>query len=490
MLPSVSINKVAANIGSSRASNVGILAIVAASQQGPQNVPTGTARTDLALTTFGNGPLVEDAALFIDIAGQSCVLIRPTTAVPGSYGTLVHTGVVGTCVPSNGGTTPLDHYNVLVEVVAGGTIGVTGITYQYSLDGGQTMSGIQALGTASTLTIPNSGVSFALAAGTLLANDFWTVPTERPQPNDSDLPASFTALQNSALPWEGVYIDSVFDSSTVGLVDAWLAGLEAKGQFKFAILNTRFKTEPQPTAETEGAYATAMQTLTGSSASIRIGVGADGGHVASPITGFNIKRPAGFLAATWALKWPIGTDAAYVALGNLPDVQLSDNAGNPLDHDENNFPDLDNLRLITLRSFSADGPEGIYVTNPNILQPSGDDFPYLQMVRIMNRACTVAWAQLTKQLSVGVAKNPKPDPVTGAITILEPDAARIEQFVNGPMQQAVKGQVSSALFSLSRTDDLSVTPVVVTGTISIVTKAYIKGYQVQAEFSKTIQVAA
>ena len=50
--------------------------------------------------------------------------------------------------------------------------------------------------------------------------------------------------------------------------------------------------------------------------------------------------------------------------------------------------------------------------------------------------------------------------------------------------------MSSVLFSLSRTDDLSVTPAIVHGTVSIVAKAYIKGFQVQAEFSKVIQVAA
>lgn len=490
MLPSVTVSKVANNVGSAPASNVGMLAVVASSQQGPTNLPSVFARTDQALTTFGYGPLVEGGAYVIDVANMPFVGVRPTTAQAATYGTVTHTGVIGSSIPTAGGTAPLEHYDVIVIVVVGGTIGVAGITYTYSLDGGTTTSGVQSLGTATTLTIPNSGVSFALAAGTLLAGDTWSCFTERALATDSDLPASFTALQNTRIAWEGAFIDCVFDSSTVGLVDTWLTGLEAVGQYKFAILNTRFKTEPQPTAESEAAYAAAMTTLTASSASIQIAVGADGGHVSSPITGLSLKRPTGLLLGAKAMSITIGTDAAYVATGPLPGVQISDGSGNPLDHDENIFPDLDGLRLATLRSFAAGGPEGVYITNPNVIQPNGDDFPYLQLVRVMNRACTIAWSVLTTQLSRGVNKNPKPDPNTGEVYIFEPDAAAIESLVNGPVRQALKGEVSAVSFSLSRTDDLSVTPAVVHGTVSIVAKAYIKGYQVQAQFSKTIQVAA
>lgn len=489
MLPSVTFNKVAANVGSSRPSNAGLLAIVASSQQGPVNTPGAYSRTDLALGDLGFGPLVEYGAYVIDVANRPFVAIRPTTAVAATYGTVTHTGVLGTSVPSAGATAPLEHYNVQVTIVAGGTVGTTGITYVYSLDGGQTTSGVQALGTSNILTIPNSGVSFSLGAGTLLAGDTWSCFTERAMPNNSDLPATFTALANMRIPWEGALVDCVFDSSTVGLFDAFLSGLEANGQFKFFLINTRWKNEPQPTAETESAYAAALTTLTGTSASIRGCVGADGGHIASPITGFNLKRPTALALGARAMKIPIGEDAGFVASGNLPDVQISDAKGNPLDHDENLFPNLDGLRLVTLRSFSADGPEGVYITNPNTIEASGGDFVYLQHIRVMNAACSAAWAALSTQLSRGVKKNPKPDPVTGAITIFEPDAASIESFVNDKMQAAVKGQVTSSKFSLSRSDDLSVTPVVVHGLVSIVALAYIKGYAVTAEFSKVIQVA-
>lgn len=488
MLPSVTISKVTSNVGSAPASTVGMLAIIAGAAQGPINTPSVYARTDLALNTYNFGPLVEYGAYVIDVANQPVVLVRPTQAQAATYGT-VNKAIAGTCVPTAGATAPLEHYGAVVTIVVGGTVGTAGITYTYSLDGGQHTSGIQALGTATTLTIPNSGVSFPLAAGTLLAGDTWNCWTERALATDTDLPASFTALQNTRNGWEGVLIDSVVDSSTVGLVDTWLSGLEGMGQFHFALLNTRFKNEPQPATESENAYQTAMGTIVGNSASIRVCVGGDGGHVASPLTGLNLKRPTALIVAARAMQISIGVDPAYVATGALSGVQLCDPNGNPFDHDEALFPTLDGLRMMSLRTFAQGGPQGVYVCNANTIQALGGDYPYLQHIRIMNRACTIAWALLTTELSRGVNKNPKPDQNTGAVTIFEPDAAAIEAKVNGPMQQALKGQVSQALFTLSRTDNLSVTPCIVSGLVSIVPKAYIKGYAVTTEYSKSIQVA-
>lgn len=489
MLPSVTITKVPLNVGSAPSSSLGVLAIIAGAQQGTFNQAAGFNRSDLAVQQFGAGPLAEYGAYNISVANKPFVAVRANTSISATY-TAITAHVTGSSVPTAGGTSPLEHYAPVINILNGGTIGTAGITYQYSLDGGSSFSGVQALGTSNVLTIPNSGVSFNLSSGTLIAGDNWSCFTERPLSNNTDLPAALEALRVTTLPWEGVLIDSAVDTGTVGLVDTWLSGLEGAGQFKFGLLNLRFKQEPEPGTESEAAYATAMQAIVSSSASIRICVGADGGHCPSSITGLNLKRPTSLALAARAMLIPIGEDPAYVARGNLPGFVIDTGNGNPFDHDENLYPTLDGLRLVTLRSFSAGGPEGVYITNANSIQPSGDDFLYLQMIRVMNAACTVAWAQLTRQLSRGVNKNPKADPVTGAVTMLESDRSAIEALVNGPMQQAIKGQVSAAKFSLSATDDLSVEPTFVHGTVSIVKKAYIKGYLVSAQFDKTIQVAA
>lgn len=488
-LPAVTISKNVFSTSQAPASTVGILAILAGSSQGNANTPGAFSRSDLAVTNLGYGPLTDYAAYDISVANQPTVLVKATTTYGGAMGSITSSLGTGSSTITDNSSTPYDTYNAEVIFVTGGTRGVSGITYTYTLDGGNVTSGVQALGTSSTLSIPNTGISLSLGAGTVVAGATVSFRTTRPMMNDSDITTGMTALGLTRLPFEGVLIDCSAGASTVGIVDGILSAWEAKGVFKFAILNSRFKTEPSPSAETEAAYASALQTTFGNQTSIRACVGADGAHVPSAITGWNIKRPTSLLLAARAMQIPIGEDPAYVGRGPIAQAQIADGNGNPFDHDEDLYPNLDSLRLTTMRSFAPGGPQGSYICNANTIAPSGSAFAYLQHIRIMNRACEIAWATLTQQLSRGVRKNPKADPVTGVVTILEPDAALIEAMVNGALQQPMKGQVSAVNFSLSRTDDMNAIPCVVTGIVSIVALAYIKGYQIQAQFSKTIQTA-
>lgn len=491
MLPAVTLQKNVFSTVGAPPSQVGILAIIAASSTGTYNQPGGFARTDLAVSAYGYGPLTDYTAYDIDVSGNPAVLIRANATFAGSYNGLV-TSIAGTAIVTNGVTAPYDHYAIGINIVAGGSVGTTGITYTYTTDGGNLTSGVQALGTATTLTVPNTGVSFGLTSGqTFLANDSWTVFTERPLPNDADVLTSLTALSLSRVPWELALVDSSMTTSTVGLIDTFLAGLESRGIFKGVLLNTRFKLEPEPTAESEAAYLAVLTTLVQNQTSIRICVGADGGHVPSQITAWNLKRPTSLFVAARAMGTAIGVDPAYVAVGPLEGVQIANNLGNPFDHDEDLYPNLDGLRLMTLRSFAPGGPQGVYCTNANTIQPTGGAWPYLQFIRIGNAAATVCWFILSTQLSRGVRKNPKADPVTGAVYIFEPDAATIESLVNVNFTgQPFKGQVNAIQFSLSRSDNVALVPCIVTGLLSIVALAYIKGFQVQLQYNKTIQVAS
>lgn len=493
MTPNVSVTKNVFTTAQAPADVSGILAICAASSTGTTNQPAGFARSDLAVTSYGFGPLTEFAAYDIAIANKATVLVKTEAAsFVGAYGTLnSYNFGTGTSVVTAGATAPYDDYNVTVNVITGGTVGTTGIIYTYTTDNGNVTSGNQSLGVATTLTIPNTGVSFALGAGTLLTGASWQCFTSRPQPNNTEALTSLTALFNTRLPFEGVLLDCSMTTSTVGLIDTFLASQEGKGIFKFVVINTPFKilagpSGANPTAESEATYATRMTTLMNNQTSIRQCAGTDGAHVPSIITGWNLKRPTSMLLTARAMATQIGTDAAYVATGPLNGAAIADSNGNPLDHDEDLYPGLDALRLTALRSFAPGGPQGTYICNANTVQPSGGSFPYLQHIRIANRACTIAWAILTTQLSRGVRKNPKADPVTGAVYIWEPDAAVIEGLVNDALIPALNGQVSDVRFALSRTDNLAAVPAIVTGTISVVDLAYIKGYQVQFQYVKTI----
>lgn len=490
-IPAVAVTKATFTQVQAPASSVGVLAIIACSSTGTINQPSGFARSDLAVTSYGYGPLTDYAAFDIATANQPVVLCRGTAGVAATMGSITVTRVnSSTCAITDNSSTPYDHYNVIVVILTGGITAATGITYKWSMDGGVTYNGTYSLGTSLTLTIPNTGVSFTLSSGaTLTAGDQWQVYTERPRLGDTDVTASLAALALVRQPWEGVLIDCSATTSTVGLVDTKLTSMQASGLFKFAIINSRFKTEPAASGETEAAYATAVTATFTSQSSIGVCVGADGGRVPSQITGWSLKRPTSLFLAARAMSTGIGVDASYVALGPVSGVQISDVNGNPQDHDEDLYPNLDSQRLVTLRSFGVGGPQGVYITNPNVLQPSGGAFPYLQHVRIANRLCQIAWYVLTVNLSRGVRKNPGKDPVTGAVTIAEADAAQIESAVNDALYQPSKGQVSAYRFSISRTDDISQVPAIINATLSVVALAYVKGYQVTQQFDRVITTA-
>lgn len=99
----------------------------------------------------------------VPVAIYSC-----TASTAGSYGTIGAAGVAGTCDPVVGSTAPYGTYEAAIYIVddgndgGGGAVGTSGIVYQWSLSGGRQKSERLALGTATSIAIPNSNVSFDL----------------------------------------------------------------------------------------------------------------------------------------------------------------------------------------------------------------------------------------------------------------------------------------------------------------------------------------
>lgn len=484
-VPNVAITKLDGNTGVVAPSSKGICAIIAPCASGTAAQPTSVTKAALALATFGNGALTEFAAYMLAITKLPVVLIRAAASTAATYGTIALTGT-GTSVPSSGATAPLDDYpNIIITVVNGGTRGSAGITYTYSLDGGNTTSSVQALGTATSITIPNSGVQIALATGTLVTGDVITAAVTGPKLTTSDITTALEALRTSALPWECVLIaghDAV--QATTDALDAWLSAREAEGRFRFFICNARMKNA----AETEAAYLTAMTTAWASAASIRGCVGADGGTLVSSVPGrsYVLKRQTSLALAARTMLNAYGRDPAYVADGPVSGFKLPDANGNPLNHDENYYPGLDAIRLVTLRTF--DQRQGTFITNANVISTTGSDYVWIQHVRTMNRALEIAFGILTGQLSRGIDKNPKLGP-TGQVYGAEKDLLRIEAKVNAAINE-LRGQVADLRFTLSRTDDLgSNGPANLTGDMQLVALAYVKSFLVNAAFTRSITVA-
>ena len=478
-------------------SAVGILAIVASSQS---NVPGALVPviysnpTTLQSDHGPAGPLVEYGAYVMTPASNQTVnpivAMNPTSSVAATYTAFTVTGVTGTAVPSAGATPPLEHYAVIVNIINGGALGTTGITYQISFDNGGTFSATTALGTVLNVSFANTGINiiFGTSTTTYVAGDTFSFFTERALMANADMTAAAAALILSRLPFEGVYFDTNFGSASASTLDTILAGWEANGQFRFGALNSAFKTEPLPTGQTEAAYATALTTAMGSQVSQRVMVGADGGHVPSGLTGYNLKRPTALLTCSRAMGLTpnIGIDPAYVGTGPLQGVTIAGLNFQPFDHDEALYPNLDGLGYTALRSFAPGGPAGTYVNNANVIS-GGSNIAYLQQLRVLNIACGIAWSILSGQLSLGVRTQLNVN--TNQLNIATIDKLKIEGLVNPTLQSSLKGQVTGVLFTLNADDNLGVTPVSVGGQVSVVGFAYIKNFKIVVAFAKSIAVA-
>ena len=482
-VPSVEFTRLDGQTGVVRPSGQGVLAIIAPAQSGTLNVAQSFARSADVFGTFGDGPMFELAAFFLAQARKPVVCIRPATSTAAAYSAIVSTGS-GTSVATAGGTAPYDSYDCTVEFIAGGTIGVTGITYRVSLDGGKSKSAVLALGVANSILIPRSNVTVSLGAGTIVAGRLLTFTTTQAKSTAADLIAAYEALRITASPWDSVLVETDADATIIAGLDSWLAGLEAAGRYKLGFVSTVRKG-----ATAEATYKTNLQAIRASGTSIRVCVAADGAPIlGSPGRGLSLFRPASWEVATRTMAVDLEIEPAYVALGPVPSASVVDASNNPtLGRLENLYPGLDDQKFTCFCSYPDRA--GVFIANTYLFSPDNSDYVYVPQGRVMNRAMEIAYSVLTTQLSLGVDKKPKAE-TNGAIYILESEAAKIEALVQTAIEAELSDRVSNLKFLLSRTDDLgSNGPGTLTGQLQIQPKTYVKKFAISSTFVREISAS-
>lgn len=481
--PSVEFTRLDNQTGVVRPSAQGVLAIIAPSEKGTLNSAQSFARSSDVFATFGDGPLYELAAFFLAQARRPVVCIRPATSTAATYSAITSTGG-GTSVATAGVSAPYDSYDVIVEFIDGGTIAVAGITYRYSLDGGANWSAKTALGVATSIVIPRSNVTVALAAGTISAGRKLTFTTTQAKPTGTDLIDAYEALRVTSAPWDAVLVETEADGTIISGLDSWLAGLEAQGRYRIGFVNAKRKG-----ASSEATYKTDLTAIRNAATTIRAVVCADGAPiVGSPARGLSLFRPASWQAATRAMSIDLEVEPAYVALGPLPSCSVIDSSNNPTKGRlENLYPGLDDLKFTCFVNYPDRA--GVFIGNTYLFSPDNSDYVYLPHGRVMNRAMEIAFSVLTTELSRGVDKNPKAEP-NGAVYILESEAAKIEALVQTAVEKELGNRVSGVRFLLSRTDDLgSNGPGTLTGQLQISAKAYAKKFAISTAFVRTLSTS-
>lgn len=429
------------------------LAIVGPTTGGTANTPSLFASTAAVIASFTGGQGVEDANWHITTKSLPVLMVKSAASVASTFDTIDVTGVTGTSVATvHTGATSTDDFEAYLYVSNGGTIGVAGITVQYSLDNGRVLSVPQALGTAVFYLLPEGGaIRFDFAAGTLVTGDVIKARFHAPQSNASDLTTALAALKNSAIDWEICFIACALTTTSAAAVSTAFAGMPEKAWCSGVDLPTSTQTE-----------TTYLSTLTAAWAAVAdsqcVGLVAGAARITSAISGRSCAQsPSGIYASTLASVRE-HVDITQLNIGAQKGTFITDVNGNPVSagillHDERLFPGLDDQRFCVLQS--KDGRAGVYFANPNCFSAQGSDFKYAQHRRVMNKLKRILRLYLETRLSVEILVNAS----TGYI--LESEAQDIEFGANEICRSSLTGQVSGGAYDngagflqVSRTDNL------------------------------------
>ena len=364
------------------------------------DTPASFARTSDIVTALGGGPLCEYGCWYVETYHKPILLVRTGQTTAGTPGTLVISGVAGTSVVTLAVTAPNDDYEFLFKVIAGGTIGVAGITYQYSLDGGRTLSATTALGTANTFAFPGSGgVTLNFAAGTLIAGDNVTSRGTAPNWNTSELTSALTALGNTSTQWREVNIVGVIDANAFDAIELRMSALSTAGKPKMWLGNGRVPA----IAESEATYLAAMNTIFSSKASDYGALCFGAQKMTSAVSGRKYKRPASWATASRQGSVSEEINIADVNLGPLVGTSIRDSNGNADEHDETLNPGADDAKFCALRTW--DGFGGVFVNRPRLFCNPSSDFQLMPHRLVMNLAREAARLFLIKRLNKPVLVN-------------------------------------------------------------------------------------
>ncbi len=441
--PAVSLTELDGALGVLPASAGKLHAVIGTASTGPLNTPSTFGKPKPLAQAFGGGPGPEAAALYVEQTGKPVIFIRCAGTTAGAAGAVDSTGKTGSSAITLSGT-PVDDFELAVQVVAGGTVGTAGISFQWSLDGGRTWSAVTQLGTANTFALPGSGVALHFGAGTLAAGDRVTAATTAAVPSSTDLGAALDALAASAAAWEIVQIANPIDAAGVDVLELKLAALAGAGKYRAWIANARVPA----VGESSATYLAALSSALGSKATTRGELCAGAAKIVSSITGRRYRRPASFTVAARTASVSEEINVADINLGPLTGVSIRDLNGNPDEHDESLTPGLDDARFTVLRTW--DGYPGVYVNRPRLFSPAGSDFQLMPHRRVMNLAHEALRGYFIRRLNrpIRVSRD------TGFI--LEDEALDIESGALAAMRTVLlaKPKASDVLFALSRTDNV------------------------------------
>lgn len=379
--------------------------------------------------------------------------------------------------------TPEDEYDLVFEVLTGGTIGTDGIVFRYSLDGGETWSANINLGTASTYVLQDgadrvgyesTGVTLAFAAGTLDAGDKATAKTTGPVVQASDVQEALDILRASTHRWRFVQVPVDGTAAKASSMAGSIETLATNGVFTYLVTSARDRiddAEIDATGQPSTDWAERLITEYTNVGSDRLVVSAGRARITCPITGRTNRRPASWIATARLVEKTIQVDPGRVRDGALSsDVRIFNALGGLVELDSNLRSALHQAQFLTLRRHER--LTGVYITRGNAMAPAGSEYNRIAYRAVMDLASELYQAFMVSQLENYMFANPLTGPQPGQVqgqsapvpgAIAEPDARMLDKELTDTLSAVLvrNGYVPSLIARVSRTD-----PFLQTGTLT------------------------
>lgn len=352
-------------------------------------------------------------------------------------GTVTRTGS-GTSTLLDGSThSPVDAYDIRVEIVTAGALGVG--AFRYSLDGENNWSGNIQIPAGGKYVIPGTGVVLTFA-GTFTLADKYTGVSTGPTCSNTEITAAFTALLANPSEWGFAHVMVTPSSAAnAATLSATVAAQTTAAQAAYRYVRSIVEC---PSTESDSTISAAFASF----ADPRVGVCVGDVGLVSPLTGRTHRRN---------VSWTYTARLSAIKLSTHPGkTKAEDNSGalknvRSIYRDEAATPLLDEARFVTARTII--GKPGYFITRGRMMASPGSDFGQIMNCRVMDRMCTIARSALIDELNNDVRINGE----TGFID--ERDAVEIESQVQAKEEAALKSaedEISSVTVAVSRTDNL------------------------------------
>lgn len=430
------------------------LALVMGIASGGTGLKPFYASGQAAVAALGKGDAVDTLAQIIEQrtangngTKRPAAFYGLATTTQGACGAVDDSGVTGTsAITAEASVHPYGTYDAYIRVVNGGTIGTTGITFVWSLDGGVNESNITALGTAANYTIADGNVRFNFGTGTLVAGDIVRVRTSAPEPNTTAVANAFTALAAGSTNFTILVCDFICDATMFATIKTGRAALAAAG--KRVIVLTRARLPDYENSETDAEWnadvAADFAALTDSGIHLRASYGlVTDAMTARQYLRSDLQQFAADVVRVRRATWPNCPNDQETANFSLVDAD-----GNLVGHDEGvrgastglSNDSLGNRFGCVMRMADPTRMEYVYSTVPWVMYSTDERIRNLQTRRVVNAIERVAVAAGTTQLGGRF----KYTPATGTTAAQLSDEAR----------RAIHGIVFKALSAEFR-DDIS-----------------------------------